>query len=565
MFKSNNTNVYVASKSQSVKPDVVSDVKPLDQIRLLVPSFVGFVDPNETYLKFNLEIQNGRGIICPDRKCGAHALFRNVIIRDGGNTTTLENLEDYNAQAAMLRPYTQQSSIEHKRELFEGVQQSANINGASLYYDAPQSLTGATNKDNAIKTKRGTKKIEVYLKLRSGLMSGSIIPVALMNGLRIQIDTEDPQRALQLQDVGGSLENSFAFCHQVVADITQAQFKRDGTVAANIGGIVVNVGTDDSGKENPFAIGDKIYLNHDNNGDGNYNNEVVLGIVDGFFKDSSNKLGIRFILQSQLNANVPATGDYTTANKTICYYKIEDRGKRMSTFSETNLTNTADNTIEPVTYNISDIEMLCQSVNPPPAYVEGMLKKSMSEQGISIDYMTSELYRYNQVNTTGMVQIQVPTYSTRAKSVMVQPVLNTSFRNLKESSFSGVPDNARNYQFVKGNELIPSRQVNLERYSQVITDSAGNSVRGRRNEPLHTSELQKALVNIGASVYSLQNIYDNFIIARAFNKYGQITNLADESISLKVDYDTGNQKVFNTYIYKLARLTISKGMVSVSS
>jgi len=257
---------------------------------------------------------------------------------------------------------------------------------------------------------------------------------------------------------------------------------------------------------------------------------------------------------------LPGNANYTTANNTKVYYKISDREQRLSVISATNLTNVADRTIEPPTYRISNLEMLCQAVTPPSSYVEGMLKKSMSDQGVQIDYMTSELHRYNQVNTQGLVQIQVPTLATRAKSILVQPILNSSFRSLQNSSFSGVPDNARNYQFIKGNELVPSRLVELNRYSQAIGGTTA-----RRNEPLHTSELQKALVNIGSSVYSLQNIHDNFIIARAFNKYGQITNLADETLSLKVDYNQGSQKIFNTYIFKLARLVIAKGMVQVVS
>jgi len=131
---------------------------------------------------------------------------------------------------------------------------------------------------------------------------------------------------------------------------------------------------------------------------------------------------------------------------------------------------------------------------------------------------------------------------------------------LAVSSFSGVPDNALNYQFVKGNELIPSRLVDLQRYSQVVGTSGQ-----KKNEPLHTAELQKALVNIGASVYSLHKIADNFSIARSFNKYGQITNLADDTLSLRVDYNNGVAKLFNNYVFKLQRLTIAKGICSIQS
>ena len=74
--------------------------------------------------------------------------------------------------------------------------------------------------------------------------------------------------------------------------------------------------------------------------------------------------------------------------------------------------------------------------------------------------------------------------------------------------------------------MIPSRRADLARYSQAI-----NGTTARRSEPLHVSELQKALTNIGAQVYSLQNIHDNFVIARSFNKYGQITDLSDDTLS----------------------------------
>ena len=174
--------------------------------------------------------------------------------------------------------------------------------------------------------------------------------------------------------------------------------------------------------------------------------------------------------------------------------------------------------------------------------------------------MTSELHRFNQVNTNGIVQVQIPTLATRAKAIFCQPIPVANYRNLATSSFNGHPDNARNYQFVKGSELIPSRSVALERYSQAV-----GATTQKRNEPLHTAELQKALVNIGQSVYSLQKISDDFSIARAFNKYGQITNLKDDSLSLRIDYNNGSAKIFNNYVFKLARLTIAQGICSVVS
>ena len=566
MFKANSSNVYIAAKSQSVKPDVVSDVGPLNQIRLLVPSFVSFLDPNDTYLKFNLQIQNARGIIVPDKKGGAHSLFRNLIIRDGGNTTSIENIEDYNALACMVRPYTEQSSIRHKRELQEGVQHDANNSGTSLYYGAPASLAGGTA-GAPITTRRVSNVVEVYLKLRSGLFSsGGIVPVGLMNGLRLQIDTEDAARALHQPFLTGSLNGGLASCHPPNADIAGDTYAiRNAGTDVQAGTVVLNIDTTDAGANNPFAIGDIIYLGKTDGADAAVpNGEIKLGYVTGFY-NQGNKLGISFLKQFPSETATPAgtaqpVGASYTAAVSKVYYKMADReNPSLGYFGATNNGDTADLFEAGVTYNISNVEMLCSSVQPPDAYVQGMMKKAMTAQGVSIDYITSELHRFNQVNNQGLTQIQIPTLAQRAKAVMCQPIPTVNYRNMGASSFSGRPDFARNYQFVKGTELVPSRQVNLERYSQPVAQGGQT-----KNEPLHTVELQKALTNINEQVYSLQKIADSFAIARSFNKYGQVTNLADDTLSLRVDYGAGGSaKVFNNYIFKLARLTIANGQVMV--
>ena len=562
MFKPQGSSTYVASKSQSVKPDVVSDVQALDQIRILIPSFVDFLNPKETYLRAELQMINARGVIVPDKKGGIHSLFRNVILRDGGNTATLESLEDYNAQCCMTSPFTAQSSLQHKRELFEGVQADANNSGESLYYSAPQSLAGANDVATAIGTPREAKKIEIYTQLKAGLFSNGIIPNALMGGMRIQIDTEDPNRALTLPFIGGSLEAGLADAHKSTATIAIGGVgNRDGAVAQNTGSVTLDLATDATGKDNPFAVDDILYIQKKAGGNYDSATEEVLGVVAGFFV-TGGKLGVKLTLQANTGTAVPSVAmDPAGTDEARIYYKVSDREKALTVLSATATGNVKDRTIPAPSYVLSGLEMLCSVVTPPDSYVEGMLKKSLTEQGVSMDYMTSELHRFNQVNTQGLVQVQIPTLATRGKAVFCQPIPSANFRSLSSSSFSGRADGARNYQFVKGTELIPSRTAPLERYSQVVGTKGQ-----KRNEPLHTSERQKALVNIDQLPFSLQKIADSFVIARSFNKYGQITDLAEDTLSLRVDYDSGaSQKIFNNFVYKLARLTISKGMVSVVS
>jgi len=181
----------------------------------------------------------------------------------------------------------------------------------------------------------------------------------------------------------------------------------------------------------------------------------------------------------------------------------------------------------------------------------------MSGKGFEIQICSPELHRVNQNNTgAGITQIQIPSLAKMAKSILIQPLSISSFRDFTTSSFTGIPDKGKDYQFQVGNELIPSRRVPLSRYSQ------GEA----RSEPLHLTELQKSLINAYRDVRNLHNVADHFAIGRALNRYGQFTDISDETISCRIDYDSGaTQKLFNCYIFKLVDVSVEKGMVQVMS
>ena len=552
MFRSTDQTTFVGSKSISIKPEVISDVKALDQIRLLIPSFVQFFDPTQSYLRFQLKMNDARGIVVPDEKCGAHALIRNLTIRDGSNSATIHNLEDYNVGVAMSRPFTQNSSIGHKRELFEGVQPSPNRDGESLYYGKPQSLAGTTANAPQLLA-RQAKTIECYLQLQAGILADKVVPNMVLQGLRLQLDTESPLRCLRQQDLTGSLDGGLSLCARPLNDAPVASIgdRVAGNVSKNIGSITLDVLTSGNGEGNNFSIGDLIYSSADD-GTG----EQLLGQAQGFY-DVGGKLGISLVLQADTGVSVPAVEIIASTSRV--YYKMSDREVSLSTKSAQQTGNASDKTTPAVSYTISDIEFLAMSVSPPAGYVNGLVKKVTSGGGIAMDYLDSELHRHNQSNSTGLVQIPIPTTAMRAKSLFSVPIADTSYRSLSVSSFSGIPDNASSYQWVIGTSLIPSRVAQLSRYSQAV-----GTTTEKRSEAVHCSELEKALSNVGLQVRSLQRIADSFVIGRGLNLMGQITTLGDESVALRVEYPSGSvQKTFNTFIYKLSRVSIKAGVVSV--
>tara|TARA_R110001606_G_scaffold96883_1_gene214294 strand:- start:993 stop:2687 length:1695 start_codon:yes stop_codon:yes gene_type:complete len=549
MFKASASGTYVPSKSQSVKPDVVSDVSPLEQIRLLIPSFVGFVDPQESYMKLAVNLSGVRGQPVPDPVAGVHAFFRNWICRDGGNSATLETLEDYNAMVGSLNPFTEQSTITHLRELFAGVQETENRDGTSLYYGAPASLAGTTQTAPST-TRRVTTTPQIQFRPMLGCMSNQVVPVSLLNGMRMSIDTEDPSRALRYLTNDGSKDAD--------TPVTVAQAKlasaddRTGVAGfdTNFFEIDTDIVTDNTGKGNPFSIDDILYTSKP---DGSV--EQKLGVVIGFRSSNAGTALLPvYVPQRDVGTGLLSAVDIGD----LVYYKFADRVIAFNNLlgqADLGAIGTGTLNIPAPSYTLSGIEYLAQSVNPPDDYVEGMMKKAMTSEGVSLDYLSCDLFRHNQSNIEGIVQAQIPTLATRGKSIICQPLPVAWYRDMSQSSLSGIPDGARNYQFIFGSNLIPSRPAELGRYSQTLP----------RNEPLHTSEIQKALININKTVFNLQKIDEHFVIARGFNKYGQITNFSEATMSLRVDYgaSASQVKIFNNFVWSLRRLTISKGMVSV--
>tara|TARA_R110002167_G_scaffold104110_2_gene268618 strand:- start:2150 stop:3814 length:1665 start_codon:yes stop_codon:yes gene_type:complete len=554
MFKANQPNAYIPSKSVSIKPEVVSDVGQNDQIRISIPSFVGFIDPNQTYLKFNLTHNNVKGQLVPDPNAGGgHAVIRNILYRDGNNQATLEYNEDYNANYSLLKHYTETPSTIHKRELFNGVQNSNGDtpNQKTLYYaqkSDPEAGKTATDPDTVV---RSSNKPTVMLPLNSGIWTqGNVLPVSAMNGLRIVIDTEDINRSHRYLDLTGELSERNNADGQVLLKTAKAvgdDKRTDGLASCALKLTAEN---------NPFEIGDRLYIV---DADGT-SNEEILGDVVGF-SETAGDLVVSYESDRVFGAGLAVIH----AVDSLVFYKVADRQVARNVFNRSDSGRDArSGRVLAPTYTLSDIELIVQSVQPPPSYVAGILKASASEKGVAMDIMTYELYRHNQANKLGLSQIQIPTLMKRAKSLFCQPLPTSDAvaRGLGNSSLTGIVDSVKSYEWVWGTNHYPSRLVPLERYSQNV---AGG--KEHRNEALHTSELQKAIVNVNLPVRNLQQIAKHFCIARGLTKYGQIMDLSTSTLSLRVDYSAGasEDKLFNNYIYGLKRIVINKDGVSVSN
>jgi hypothetical protein len=200
--------------------------------------------------------------------------------------------------------------------------------------------------------------------------------------------------------------------------------------------------------------------------------------------------------------------------------------------------------------------MLLLQVQPPQGYVEGMMKQISSDKGLSIDYKTNTLYRFNLNTLNGLTNQLIPATQSRAYSIFSVPLSQNDQLDVRESAFQGAIDGNQNYQYVHGGSLIPDRPINLVRYTQ----------NPARTDALHLVELEKAMVNANYGVRNLLRVPSKFLIGRAFSKYGQVYNLGDESLSLRVEYQGAvKQKLFEHFVCYLKRVNISSNGVMTMS
>ena len=551
MFKANSETQFVPSKTISIKPEAQVDYNPStqNQIRFLIPQYVGYYDPKNTIMKFNF-VMSGRGHPKPDSRAGIHSIYRDLRVRDGMASAELESVQDSNVLTASWWDYTANESINHKRDLFEGRSKNTNI-AEQLYYDSPGDWSAG-----AVTSTHGRKKIEInHPILNSDLLGGKkIVPVIAMKGLRFELTLDKVGRSIVHNSNRGS-DTGTNFCESKNAKANTDDSKTAVTDEFNV--VIKSTGLSNSSasavnrnnspkNNNPFDIGDRLYIS--DNADGA--NEESLGVIKSFTKDADGDLAIVYIPDR-------ANGSALSANHAIgsrVFFKSSDRlnGVVVSNVPATQIAEAGVGT----SYTISNLELLLQQMQPPMEYVKAMQSSMNSSKGMTLQLKNYQLYRFNLSTQNGITNQLIPATQRQALSIMSIPLAVNQQGVLQDSAFKGQTDGVQNSQYVYGSTLIPDRPLELARYNQ----------NPQRTEALHLNQVEDALINAGYSVRNLLRVPDRFMLARGFSKYNQVFDLSSDTLSLRVEYSGATkEKLFNHYIVYYKNVNISSQGIQVSS
>lgn len=616
-FVSSQYNKTIPSKSTFVPSDNQKSYSDNMTVRFEVPSFMGFIDPRQTYLKMKVGVKNAPAVCRLSNKCGSHALIDQLRIYDANSNTQLETIQNYAELAETLHHYTENRTIRNKRGITEAVEYTSrdydgeiydnfpSRNGDnSLFYNSYQTSstvdTNNTGRMNSVANGiiPSSNEVEVAMRLYSGILgepNNKMFPAMLTDGLRVELDLNSANKALECWSLAGVCNDAGA----VLADKTESC--RFGIVKCTGGGA-----------NNPITVELQMEINAGFNQkvEDTAGGAVNGGITAGAFAENCRLVKKQLVgaLNLLVGKTLTAFDNTGTAGPPQTDPAVQNLGVIQSV-SCNNTENTGNlATVSVVcsnpdghastlftggvgrvqagtagsdknnqvwikesdffnsqpTLEIKDVELVVKTAQPPSAYIDALLKGTQTEEGATYDYYTFNVYRNNITSSEQVIQLNVPALNMRATSALVKPVENGLAESVLNNNLASVVDNVKDYAFLIANKQQPTQKVSLANLSHL---SPTNEL-----EPLVEQvalfETEKALGSSKLAVKNLDHQSDNFVIGRALARYGGVYPLVkDGGFQLRVDYKNNpspqKNKLFITYVGGLRRLSVGKNGVQV--
>ena len=495
---------------------------------------VQFFDPQQSYLKFDLELKTNNptyNYLCQlDPLIGASVLLEDVRCynRQG---VLLEEYPNYYTWANVHTLYSETDTRINKDGLTEGVV-PYNIEQKSWTGNDVNRFTNTQFNPYFKKSSNGTatyNKVRICLKLKTGIMSSkTIFPNALMGALRWEFILSPVSRVFKL------FRNAIStnFVPKLSHVNTGNKYTGYPTSSSPATAIYLSWANNMMVDPNrcPFCVGERIQIT------GISGKTTITGIS---IEDVG---GSNFIKL--------AVADYANADGNI------DSGTIIKS------TSYDDNTQKP-SYVVSNVEMIVEEIETTPAYQNAMMKALKENGKVAYNCLCAQNYRHSVLASDKNATIHFNLNNSMAKSILAVPVTDQSANidtNIKQfglrNAISGNWDYLQDYQWLYDSKLQPDRVIETDKTS----DPSLKTYNGQ-----YLAELEKALIMGGIPSNSFEHIKDNCVIPRALALEGQIYDTRGKDFQLNVHYDdlASKGKLFNAWVVHVRRFEISTNGVNV--
>ena len=538
-YEANTSDLMIPTSRKKLFADVHGvKIKALNkgtsQFSFTLPDYLNFLNNQKLRLRYDLTM-SGRGMPKPNPSAGVHSLFRNMLVRTQNGMKTLETLDEYSSMVAYQYSYSQDQGIIHNREINEGL--SLTNNSANQLFFAPQPLPSA-----GITAANVPKKVAINQEIYSGLLgaNSTVLPVGAMGGVRLTVEMNTLKKAIRLANDSSKTGAKSALVKTQVA----AADWNSGSATHTVDIVTKTLQTQDSG----FEVGDAIY----------YEVAGVDTLIGMVVSVGNNSTEMTIKVKGDVAVSTPWK---LLAVDTKLYTRPEDRFNGW-TPSANIVAGNADAAIAlgiaqaavKVDYVMENLEMIVDVVQPPKSYLDLMVKKINSKEGLVMNYKTNNLLKVGVVGTQGSLAASIPNTSRRLYAMNILPVpIADAFdgENLTASS----PDDLQNYQFVVNSSLQPTR----------VIDTTRMNLTPAYVPQQHVQEMRKALVSSGVFVRSLQNPEKNVVIGRAFGMGGAVSDVTKSDLQVRLEYGSNatTQKILFCFMCEARTLIIRDTEVDV--
>ena len=553
------------------------------EIRLSIPEDITYFNPSGTYLEGKVRIlaptysnSSVAGAVKPcrlqlDAQTGMSSLIRSITIRDR-NGVLLEEIDHYNTWVALKTDYSTNEALKGRRALTDGstdykidsrgtlgtTKSIQNDYSTNPYFKpAPEGISASLNADSFVDA-------TFAIPLHTGILSNSKL---FMNGLvgGLQITCLLEQNNVAFRQLEGQslyrktrLNPKFFGRNNAGASIS----------AANNTATTIFLTEQNSqnrlANKSVFTVGQRIGLFNASTG-------AEATFTDGgpeiatITYDASNHIVLT--TKNPILNNVNINGSTTDAGYNGDWFIYDKSVLAADTYTPT--------------YQVQDVNLVIQKVQPPAQYEAEMKSKMKSGGTINYDFDTVSTYLYSQLQTDRVANIRLPIENERCKSILCVPcdatpystkeVLNASlgykieveektndnwFLRSDRPNLVGIVDEATSYQWYYDNRLQPARQVSLSKLATKKSISA-----------VHLIQLDDALSSAGITAHSLKSFRDNFVVGRALGLNNMTYDARNKDFNLQINYQGATaptkSKLWKSYVVSIRRLELSSNGVRV--
>ena len=487
--------------------------KTNSRIRIALPTTLGMVDFHSSYLQFDTKIVPHTFQVWFGNLQGVEQVVRDLIIRVDGRV--LETITNYNVLDKLRKDFANDLTLNNIESVFSAGTLDP-VNPSYFVQDWDVVESEAVYNQNPVKN-------QVQLDL-SGLLSMKTgFPIVATGQVEIEIILEDAENCLlekqqKSTDAGG------------IADGQSSD--ADGGL---VGGFSIPIATINkhnwTARDNPFYVGNIVKtVGKWNNIAFTYFSPISAVVVDG--------TGIK-VDASYVAGFFGGTAEALTEVVMTVLFNVSDPANKT--------TAPVYQTTEEYKYEISNVEMVCRSIEMPPPYLTALQKRIQGE-GLVMDCPTYTMYLANILPDINKQSLLVPCYSSRVRGILSVPLQSNQVNYAYNRR--GQVDGLREYQIKIGSRVEPQRPVDLTNW----TTSGGSAYPSQE----HIQELSKTLVACGIGERSLAYWRDNFVMSRSLSAMGGSEDLSEKGLRWELQYNTttNTAKTVYNFVNSVKRLQI---------